>query len=445
MKKIVASVGLVALGASGIETALAQVLSAPDNSKPWSVSATLRGFYDDNTATIPNNSAPPPGQHRDSAGLEVNPSAAFVWSVEQTTLNLGVLYSLKYYQNTPPGSTDHHDQAFTFNTGLTHSFNERYKGSVNDSFVIGQEPDYLRAGSSFATFQRVSGDNIRNFGAVTFDAQLTPEIGVAVGYDNAYYDYKDTGVTITGAGVQPSLSGILNRIENRAHVEGLYQILPETKGLAGFQFSDFDYYSDQLIAGGPVVAVPPLGFIVMNPIYAKDRDNREYTGYLGVEHNFTPVLTGSLRAGASYTEYYNAPNADNPVTPYVNAILKYTYAPQSSVQGGFSYDRNPTDVIASGLSTVTLDAESAVVFASVNHRITPSLFGSLIGQFQNNVYHGGTADGKTEQFYLFGLELEYRFNQYLSAHAGYNYDNLASELARHYDRNRVYVGVTATY
>jgi hypothetical protein len=44
------------------------------------------------------------------------------------------------------------------------------------------------------------------------------------------------------------------------------------------------------------------------------------------------------------------------------------------------------------------------------------------------------------------LDFEYRFTQYFSAHAGYNYDRLESkDIGRTFDRNRVYVGVTATY
>jgi len=448
MKKIVASVGLVALGASSIGSAPAQVLNAPDNSKPWSVAATLRGFYDDNTGTVPNNQSPPPGYKRGSFGWEVSPSAALAWSVEQTTLNLGLLYSLKYYQDRPPGTSSHSDQTFTFNAGVDHSFSERYKVRVNDSFVIGQEPDLLRSGNTFSTFQYVPGDNIRNYGSIAFDAQLSPDFGLGLGYDNGFYDYKDTGVIVdplSGA-ITPSLAGILNRIENRFHVEGLYQALPDTKALIGYQFTDVDYTANQVIAGQVI-----FGTFLIPTATSESRNYRQHTGYVGAEHNFSPDLTGSIRGGASYTEYYNAPGVDKPVTPYVNATLKYMYAPQSYVEGGFSYDIAPTDVIANNVSIVqsgsslTLDAESAVAFASVNHRITPNIFGSLIGQFQNNLYHGGQFDGKTEQFYLIGVNMEYRFNQYLSAHAGYNYDNLGSELGRHFDRNRIYMGVTASY
>jgi hypothetical protein len=45
-----------------------------------------------------------------------------------------------------------------------------------------------------------------------------------------------------------------------------------------------------------------------------------------------------------------------------------------------------------------------------------------------------------------GLNLAYRINQFLSAEAGYNYDKVDSDLVgRSYSRNRVYVGVRATY
>lgn len=458
MKKIVASVGLVAIGASGIQTASAQALGAPDASKPWSVSATLRGFYDDNAATIPNrihDDSLPAGRKRDSFGYEVSPSAALAWSVDQTALTLGVLYSFLHYDSKPLNSTGHNDNTFTFNAGLTHAFNENIQARVSDSFVIGQEPDLLRAGNVFSTFQRVSGNNIRNYGMLGLDAQLTPEVGISAGYDNAFYDYKDRGVSVNGVVVQPSLAGSLNRIENRAHIEGNYQVMPETKALVGYQFTDFDYNADQLIGGtlvDPTTGLPAFDAsgnpIVFNPVFSKNRDSREHTGYAGLLHNFSPQFKGAIRVGASYTDYYNDKSVSGTWTPYVNATLTYNYAAQSYVQGGFSYDRNATDVVGAGLpNTTTLDAESAVVFVTINHAITPQLFVNLLGQFQNSTYHGGTYNNNDEQYYLVGLNLEYRFNQYFSTHIGYNYDRLesSSALNRTYDRNRVYIGLTATY
>lgn len=455
MKKIVASVGLVAIGASGIQSASGQALMAADASKPWSVSATLRGFYDDNVATIPNHATVPEGSHRDSFGFEVSPAAALAWSMDQTTITLGALYSFKHYDHIPFGSTSHNDNTFTFNAGLTHAFNEQISLRVSDAFVVGQEPDLLRAGNTFATFQRVSGDNIRNYGMIGLDAQLTPEIGLGVGYDNAFYDYKDRGAGVSGLVVQPSTAGALNRIENRAHIELNYLVLPETKALIGYQFTDVDYNANELISGtffdpstGAIVLDPNGNLTLFNPIYSKHRNSREHTGYVGAEQTFSPQLKGSIRVGASYTEYPNDDVVSSTWTPYVNASLRYHYTELSYVEGGFSFDRNATDVVGGGTpSALTVDAESAVVYASLNHAITPHLIGSLLGQFQNSHYHGGTFNNNDEQYYLLGLNLAYRFNQYFSTEVGYNYDRLASSSAinRTFDRNRVYIGVTASY
>ena len=358
------------------------------------------------------------------------------------------MYSFMHYDHVPLNATGHNDNTFTFNAGLTHAFNEQVSARVSDSFVIGQEPDLLRAGNTFSTFQRVSGNNIRNYGMIGVDAALTPEFGVSFGYDNSFYDYKDRGpgtIGLPDGGVlfEPSLAGALNRIENRVHLEGNYQIMPETKVLLGYQFTDVNYNANEVIGG----VLDPF-FLGDTRVFSKMRDSREHTGYVGAEHNFTPEFKGALRVGASYTEYYNDPSVSATWTPYINATLKYNYAPQSYVMGGFSYDRNATDVVGAGLpGTTTLDAESAVVFLTINHAITPQLFASLLGQFQNSKYHGGTFNDTDEQYYLLGLDLEYRFNQYFSAHVGYNYDRLESNSAlnRTFDRNRVYVGVTATY
>ena len=72
MKKFIASAGLVAVGATGLHAAYAPGLSPLETSKPWSISATVRGFYDDNYATAPSSFT----GKKDSYGIELSPSAA---------------------------------------------------------------------------------------------------------------------------------------------------------------------------------------------------------------------------------------------------------------------------------------------------------------------------------------------------------------------------------
>jgi uncharacterized protein (PEP-CTERM system associated) len=97
-------------------------------------------------------------------------------------------------------------------------------------------------------------------------------------------------------------------------------------------------------------------------------------------------------------------------------------------------------------NSFTSSAESTSLYGSINHRITQKLRGSLIGQFQNSEFNGGTLNNQSERYFLVGLNLSYQFTPHVSAELGYNYDNLDSDApGRTFDRNRVYIGVTGSY
>jgi hypothetical protein len=96
---------------------------------------------------------------------------------------------------------------------------------------------------------------------------------------------------------------------------------------------------------------------------------------------------------------------------------------------------------------VTQDQESTVVYGSINHSLTPKLTASLVGHFQYSTYNDGQFNNQSSQFYNLGLDLSYSFNRHLSSDIGYNFDyyTTASALGQDYNRNRVYLGITATY
>jgi hypothetical protein len=445
MKRIVASVGLVAVGATALQADMLPGLTT-ESGKPWTASATLRGFYDDNFNTIPNNQPIPHGYSRGSAGFEVSPALLFSFPMEQTSITFGAVYSLKYYDETPLNQTQNYDQTFEFDAGLTHAFSERYQITVKDSFVIGQEPDFLRAGNTFTTFQRISGDNQRNYGVITFSAQLTPELSLEAGYANTYYAYADDSYPAVPPAVQtvtPSLAGLMNELDNVAHLDLRYQLQPQTIGVAGFQFRDTDYTANQPIGNyGP--PPPAQQTIVMS----NERNVRSYYMYAGLDQNFRPDLTGSLRAGAYYSDYYNNPQGQNDWSPYALLSLRYTYLPESYLEFGFTYDYSPSSVFsANNAGDITLNVQAATVYVSLNHRITPKLYGSIIAQFQDSTYYGGPLDGDADKYFLIGLNLSYRFTPNFSAEVGYNYDdfNSGETTLGTYNRNRVYVGVTGSY
>ncbi len=451
MKKIVASVGLAAIGASGLQAASPAPYDS-DSVKFWSLSAKLRGFYDDNFQTLPDG-ASTGGTHRHTLGFEVSPGIDLNWELEQTRISASYVYGIKYYDNRLADRNKHYDQTHTFTAGLDHSFNERYSINLRDSFVIGQEPDSLRAGNTFATFQRISGNNIRNYASIDFQAQLTKQFGLNAGYGNALYDYADSGTVasastpipgVTVTSFSGSRSGLLDRMEHTFHLDGRYQIQPQTIGIVGYQYSQVGYTADELIGGSTTNA---LG-VQSGQLYRSSvRNNSSHYGYLGVDQTFRANLSGSLRAGARYNEYYNDPYNQNEPSPYVMASLRYSYAAASYAEIGTSYDRAATDLFSEnpGVS-LTTDSQTVSAWLTLRHRITPRLTGNLTGTIQNSVYNGGTVNGVSDMFYLAGLNLEYRFNQHLSAEIGYNYDRLESDIGgRGFDRNRVYAGITATY
>jgi hypothetical protein len=286
---------------------------------------------------------------------------------------------------------------------------------------MGQEPDMLRAGNSFATFQRVDGDNKRNFGTIDFDAQLTKLFGMQVGYANAWYSYEDDVYAST-----------LDRLEHNIHLDGRWTLSPETVGLVGYAFAETDYTADDFLGTD----------VDGDLIYSDTRNVRAHYMYLGADHTFNPDLVGSLRAGARYSDYYN--DDQTSWSPFVRGSARWKYGPQDFIDFGFSYDRSATD-IALYQDTLTLDANTATVFGSINHYFTPALLGTVLGQFQNQTFNGGTADGQSEQIYLAGVQLQYFFNPYFSGQVGYNFDRFDSDLGRSFTRNRVYMGVTARY
>jgi hypothetical protein len=240
-----------------------------------------------------------------------------------------------------------------------------------------------------------------------------------VSYESAYYNYDSD-----------EWSRTLDRLEHSIPIEGIFQLQPQTRLITGYRFRLIDYNSGLELAPG---------------IDSDVRNAMSHTGYIGLDHTLSQSLTASVRAGAQYSDYYNDDEADSEVSPYVKASLRYAYAEESFLEGGVTYDRSATDLVGFNGTTFTTDAQTLVVYGSMTHRITSKIYGSLLAQFQSSDYSGGDFDNTKENFFLAGLNLEYRFNQNLSANAGYNFDRLDSDAGRSFSRNRVYVGVTARY
>lgn len=423
MKKLIISAGIACAGAVGVQGALAPGLSSVEASKPWSVSLSLRGFYDDNYTTIPNGI--------DTFGIAVSPSASYNWMMEQTTASLKYRYTLKSYFE-----SNTEDQTHEIDGGLGHAFTPTTRVDLSNSFAVAQEPQVLEGSGGLAFFQRAEGDNMRNRFRIDLNTGLTENFGLMTGYRHRWFDYDMEAADIMSAGNPAgvgSFSALLDRVEHRGVVNLRWLALPKTVGIVGYEYGNVHYTSDDPLFGG---------------VSPDDRDNQSHYFYVGAEQTFNQMLVGSAQVGAIYREYDDVNDTSN-WGPYANASLTYTYNPGSYIQAGVKHEFLTTDVsVSSATGTPTLDQESTTLFGSLNHAITAKLSLNLIGQLQFSSFNGGpaTVDGADDNFYLLGVNLAYEINRCFGAEAGYNYDELDSDLGgRSFDRNRYYIGLNAKF
>jgi hypothetical protein len=444
MNKITATVGLVALGAASIQAQnLAPAAGSQEATKPWSVSATLRGFYDDNYTTSPSH------EERDSWGIEVSPSASLNLIRDQTALGLNYAYSMRWYQDREDIDEDAFDHAHQINGKLSHAFSPRFKLDLSDSFVIAQEPEIVEpaSGGGFATPLRSDGDVLRNHALASLSVGLTENLTSVFGYANEWYDYDQEGFN--------SRSAFLDRMEHLGSVNLRAVVLPKTVLVAGYRYEVVDYHSDDRI-GNP-----------NNQFFSYEAEERNSTSHyfdIGVDQGLTPTLNVSLRGGVQYTEYddldqikvINPEIEEDRWGPYVDANATWLYAPGSYAQLGFRHQRAQTDVgfIPVGIAGIVpnLDAQHSSVYGALSHRLFGALTGSLIASYQHSEYDPEGIAAFADDYFMAGLNLSYELNRFLALEAGYNYDWLDSELddvsaedERGYKRNRVYVGVRGTY
>jgi hypothetical protein len=421
MNKFFVSVGLAAVGTASLHAAYTPETTGNANARAWSVSATLRGFYDDNINTASDGPA-----KKDSLGFEVTPTIDIAVPLQQTELGLHYVYGLYYYQERQDLGQNPIDQSHQLDLWLDHAFTERWSLKAQDSFRVGQEPELIDPSTSVPT--RTEGNNFANTGTMTLSTDWTRLLSTELGFQDNYYHYQNSG----GTGAQPSLAGILDRVENSGWLDLQWHALPQTLIFIGYRFTQVNYTGNEPIS----------------PLYKSDvRDNRLHYGYLGFQHNFLPNLSVSARGGIQYSDNYNDPYNTTSLGPYADLSATYTYLPGSYLQIGFTRQQNATDIVAPDASgRITQSQESSTVYASINHKLNQRLVASVLGRVQYSTYNSGLYADQSDTFYSAGLNLSYSISDHFSADIGYNFDYLNSGIAgRDYTRNRIYLGVTATY
>jgi hypothetical protein len=429
MKKLFVSVGLAA-SAAGLTSAFAQGLEAAAP-KLFNVSGTLRGFYDDNYTSS--------NTKKDSFGFEVSPKVSANIDLQQTVIGMRYTFGAYYYQDRANNGNNPMDYTHQADFWLDHAFDETMKANVTDSIVIGQDPKLVEGGA----VTRVAGNNLANHAKFTLSKEWTRQFSTATHYANNLVIYSDSS-TLQNAinpGSNPSQASLLNRIEQNVGTDFQWQFQPETMGFIGYNYSWTRY------TGGSQIATP-FGGSGGIPYYSDARNNNTHYGYLGVNHVFSPNLSVTAKGGVSVVDLYNDPiSTSSSVSPYADVSATYTFMPGSFVQAGFTQNISATDVVTPGSSgQLTQYQQSSVAYMNLTHQFDAKLTGSLIGQYSYSTFKDGAYGGQADNQVSTGVNLNYQINRHFSADLGYNFNELFSNIdGRGYTRNRVYIGLGATY
>ena len=409
MKKLLTSVAVLAAGA-----ALAPTVPAQD--KPWNVSASLRGFYDDNYTTVGKGAA---GGKLSSFGFEISPSVSYRLRLDPTEVTASYKYGMRYFEDRAKRNTPDADHSHDVNLRLVHQFPERYRLEVSDNFVVSQE----QALRDSAQLVRANGNNIRNVANAGFSGEINPTFGYDLTYSNTFYDYQSKGPN--------SFSALLDRVEHLMGANARWNATESITGIVGYRYGIVDMSSNDNVTSATGA-----------PVSASTRDNTSHYGFVGVDHLITRQLKASARVGVQYTEFSKATPSTSAVSPYVDFSGTWEYLPGSALMLGTKHARNATDVSAG-----TLDAESTSVYGNWSHKLTPSLTASLVGQYQMSTFNQGVNNNRKENLFLAGVNVNYELiKDRLWTEVGYNFDKIDSDLGgRSFDRNRMYIGIRASY
>lgn len=437
MKKLFVSAGLAAIGAASLHAdEYAPDVTAMDASRIWSVTGSLRGFYDSNYTT-----APTPAY---SWGFEFSPGFSLIVPLQQTELGLRYTYGLYWYQARERQGANPIDQTHNLNLWIDHAFSETWEAKVQDVFIYAQDPQLTATGSP--TPYRTLDSYYNNIGTVSLHTELSALFSTDLSYENTFYKYENNNNAASPTG---SLASFLNQLDNSISLNLNYQYEPDLSFLVGYQFTLNQFTANQVIQD---VLLPPFPPGTPAQYVSDNLNSYVNTFYVGGDYSANENLVASAKVGFSYVNNYNLPSfstqAPTSWQPYANLALTYTYLPGSYAQVGFTEDVGTSDApnpTGNGGSIATYQ-QTSVLYGTINHKITPNLTGTLIGRWQYGIYHGGASDGDGQAWYSLGVSFTYRINMYLSADVGYNFDYVEWTAALPgYRRSVTYLGVTATY
>jgi hypothetical protein len=201
-----------------------------------------------------------------------------------------------------------------------------------------------------------------------------------------------------------------NRRENSGSATGYVQVMPKTKALLEFTYTNLEYPD------------------------ASGRNGNAYRVLAGVKGDITSKLTGIAKAGYKLKKYEKSTNED-----YSGAAaeIDLMYVFNDRVDMLFGYTREPFESTYSNNNYYTGDH----FLARLNYRFGNGFVAFANGKYFHNDYPNvGAADTKKrrDDEWVAGCGLDYFWKEWISTGAGYEFHQRASTItSRKYDENIV--------
>src|SRR5438876_2096131 len=224
---------------------------------PFQLSATLRGGFDDNVNTA---SA---GSEQSSWFTNAGADLAYTFGSARTRLSLSTGGAITYYYERQRIGTQNYDIDFHGAFKLTHLFTPRLVLNLNLRAAYLTEPD-----SSFGIgFNRRSGNYFYSANTGTLTYLWAPRFSTATSYTVVAINYDDANI-----------GTFEDRIENTFGQEFRFLLWPTTTIVADYRFQMVSFTHT-----------------------ARDSTTQFFLG--GMDHNFSPRFSISLRGGGEFRSY----------------------------------------------------------------------------------------------------------------------------------------------
>lgn len=396
---------------------------------PFELSATVQGGYDDNVGTTNGGTQ---GSPFSLVGLQL----AYNLGSPRTQISFHGGANFTYYWDHPQGiGFNNQEYDISLNGGLSiqHKASPRLTLMADLSAAYLTEPQF----SDNIGIQRRSGNFFYAQDQLSATYLWAPRFQTVTSYTLFALAYDEQSIAL-----------FEDRFQHTIGNEFKFIWKPETALVAEYRLQLVNYAHE-----GDITAL----FFGFFPQFLEE-DSVTHFILGGVDHNFTPRLSVSLRGGAQFRDYVDANR--NEAAPYFEGALNYAAGPRTTLIWTNRYGLEEPDTVAnpvrttfrSGLQvsyafTQKINASVGIYFVHDDYHTKPS---TTIGPFTF-----GGAPGFSEQSVDLSGRISYAMTRHLSVEIGFAHTEIDSEFSvhfnhqdffpRNYSRNRAYGGLTYNF